>query len=350
MERTIFERIIAREIPATIEYEDADIIAIRDIAPAAPVHVLIIPKRVITSVDALAESDIQLVGRVYLVARDLARKYGIAENGYRVVTNCNADGGQTVFHLHFHLLGGEPLGRMNSASTSHMPAATPRSTPSRSNTLRDIAIVLAVAVGLAIGFNAMNPKAIAWIKPEFERQTATQSDIDKYLSPSTPAPSQPKEVIQQTPVQEQPSPTSPASVQLTSGTATTAQSQPVADASRKVAPEPTFTPEPGVVREISYDMFVRLYEGTKNYLIDARGADKFAQGNIKGSVNYYGGEVQSRIPDLLANVPRDRVILIYCDGGECELSHHVADVLKQFGYGPVFIYTGGWAEWTSKRK
>lgn len=349
MERTIFERIIAREIPATIEYEDDHIIAIRDIAPAVPVHVLIIPKRVITSVDALAESDTELVGRIFLVARDLARKYGIAENGYRVVTNCNADGGQTVFHLHFHLLGGQPLGRMNSASTSHAPAAA-SSSPARSNTLRDIAIVLAVAVGLAIGFNSMNPKAIAWIKPEFERQTATQSDIDKYLSSSTPAPSQQKEIIQQTPVQEQPTSSLPTTVQPTTGAAVAPSSQPVTEATRKVTPEPTFTPEPGVVREINYDMFVRLYEGTKNYLIDARGAEKFAQGHISNAVNYYGGEVQSRIPDLLANVPRDRVILIYCDGGECELSHHVADVLKQFGYGPVFIYTGGWAEWTSKRK
>lgn len=353
MERTIFERIIAREIPATIEYEDAEIIAIRDIAPTAPVHVLIIPKRAITSVDALAESDTELVGRIFLVARDLARKYGIAEDGYRVVTNCNADGGQTVFHLHFHLLGGEPLGRMNSASTSHAP--TPSSpSPARSNTLRDIAIMVAVAVGLAIGFNAMNPKAIAWIKPEFERQAATQSDIDKYLSTSTPAPSQPKEVIQQTPALEQPGAPTTVTAQTTTATTTATSakpsSQPVAEASTKASPEPTFTPEPGVVREISYDMFIRLYEGSKNYLIDARGADKFAQGHIKGAANYYGGEVQSRIPDLLANVPRDRVILIYCDGGECELSHHVADVLKQFGYGPVFIYTGGWAEWTSKRK
>ena len=114
MERTIFERIIAREIPSTIEYEDDEIIAIRDIAPSAPLHLLIIPKRVITSVDALTGDDATLVGRVFLVARDLARKHGVAENGYRVVTNCNDHGGQTVFHLHFHLLGGEPLGRMNS--------------------------------------------------------------------------------------------------------------------------------------------------------------------------------------------------------------------------------------------
>lgn len=114
MDRTIFERIIAREIPSSIEYEDDEIIAIRDIAPSAPLHLLIIPKRVIKSVDALEENDVQLIGRVLLVARDLARKHGVAEQGYRIVTNCNDHGGQTVFHLHFHLLAGEPLGRMNS--------------------------------------------------------------------------------------------------------------------------------------------------------------------------------------------------------------------------------------------
>ncbi|MFN6135808.1 MAG: histidine triad nucleotide-binding protein [Bacteroidota bacterium] len=114
MQQTIFERIIAREIPSTIEFEDDRVIAIRDIAPSAPVHVLIIPKRVIRNVDDLAEQDAELIGHVFLVARDLARKYGVVDNGYRIVTNCNEHAGQTVFHLHFHLLAGEPLGRMNS--------------------------------------------------------------------------------------------------------------------------------------------------------------------------------------------------------------------------------------------
>lgn len=335
MEQTIFERIIAREIPATIEYEDADIIAIRDIAPSAAVHVLIIPKRAIPSVDALVESDAELVGRVFLVARDLARTYGIAENGYRVVTNCNEHGGQTVFHLHFHLLGGQPLGRMNSPAATHEPAVASESTTS-AQPLRDIALFVFIAIGLAIGFNAMNPKAIAWIKPEFERQTASQSEIDKYLRHVPPPPVQQRDIIQQAPV-----------VETSAERATVATAEPES----KIAPTTTtFAPEPGVIREISYDMFVRLLDGTRHYLIDARGADKFALGHINGAANFYGGEVQSRIPDILANVPRDRVIMIYCDGGECELSHHVADVLKQFGYGPMFIYTGGWAEWTSKRK
>lgn len=335
MEQTIFERIIARQIPATIEYEDDEIIVIRDIAPSAPVHLLIIPKRAIASLNDLTDADAELVGRIHLVARTMAHTFGIADSGYRVVTNCNDHGGQTVFHLHFHLLGGEPLGRMNSVAPTHQ--STSQSPGARnSSTLRDVAMFMIAAIGLAIGFNSMNPKSIAWVKPEFDRQAATQADIDRYLSQPPPAPMQKNEIIQQAPVQEKAEPQLAATTQKSAVETST--------------PAPTFTPEPGIVREIKYDMFVRLLEGTQNYLIDARGADKFAQGHINGAVNFFGGEVQSRIPDVLSSVPRDRVILIYCDGGECELSHHVADVLKQFGYGPVFIFTGGWAEWTAKRK
>lgn len=349
METTIFERIIAREIPATIEYEDDDVIVIHDIAPSAPVHLLIIPKRVITSIDALADADAALVGKIHLVARDMARKFGIAESGYRVVSNCNADGGQTVFHLHVHLLGGQQLGRMNSPLASHA-SEQPTTKQETSTTLRDTLLFIAVALGLAIGFNAMNPKAIAWLKPEFERQTATQNEIDKYLRQVPPAPVQQKEIIQQAPVQQARDGVSQTSTDQAAAKGSTSSVNPVIASADQSASASAFTPEPGVVREINYDMFVRLLEGTKNYLIDARGSDKFSQGHINGAANFYGGDVQSRIPDILASVPRDRVILIYCDGGECELSHHVADVLKQFGYGPVFIFTGGWAEWTSKRK
>jgi len=352
MQQTIFQRIIAREIPAAIEYEDEEIIVIRDIAPSAPVHLLIIPKRVIPTINDIAEEDVQLVGKIHCIAANMARKFGIAEQGYRLVTNCNDYGGQTVFHLHTHLLGGEPLGRMNSSSVTH--ATT---TPSRSITstaVFDVAVFVLVAIGLAIGFNAMNPKAIAWIKPEFERQVATQNDINKYVQNTASPTTQTQQQAQQPQVQ----PTTDTARKTTTlavntATATTAQSTTAAQnatSTQPAAAAPAFTPEPGVVREISYDMFVRLLEGSKHYLIDARSAEKFAQGHINGAANYFGGEVQSRIPDLLSNVPRDRVVLIYCDGGECELSHHVADVLKQFGYGPIFIYTGGWAEWTSKRK
>lgn len=114
MDKSIFQRIIDREIPATIEHETDDLIVIRDIAPNAPVHLLIIPKQPVPSVNELDESHTDILGKIFLAARDMAKKFGIDGSGYRVVTNVNADGGQTVFHLHFHLLGGTPLGRMNS--------------------------------------------------------------------------------------------------------------------------------------------------------------------------------------------------------------------------------------------
>ena len=106
---TIFQRIIDREIPADIVYEDADCLAFRDISPQAPVHVLVIPKREIASLDGLADEDAALMGRVAIVIRNLARQLGLASGGYRVVVNCGADGGQTVDHLHFHLLGGRRM-------------------------------------------------------------------------------------------------------------------------------------------------------------------------------------------------------------------------------------------------
>lgn len=107
--KTIFQRIIDREIPADIVYEDADCLAFRDIAPKAPTHVLVIPKKPIVSLDELTDSDQPLIGHLLLVVRQLARDLGLS-GGYRVVANCGPDGGQSVDHLHFHLLGGRPLG------------------------------------------------------------------------------------------------------------------------------------------------------------------------------------------------------------------------------------------------
>lgn len=106
---TIFKRIIDREIPADVIYEDDQCLAFRDVSPQAPVHVLVIPKKEIASVDALEETDAALLGHLWIVIRQLARQLGIAESGYRVVTNCGAEGGQSVDHLHFHLLGGRRL-------------------------------------------------------------------------------------------------------------------------------------------------------------------------------------------------------------------------------------------------
>ncbi len=105
-QETIFLRIIRREIPAEIEYEDDEIIAIKDINPQAPVHILIIPKKHIRTLNDLSEEDIPLIGKMTLVAKQLAAQKGIADSGYRLVWNCNRDAGQTVFHIHLHLLGG----------------------------------------------------------------------------------------------------------------------------------------------------------------------------------------------------------------------------------------------------
>lgn len=105
----LFCKIIKRELPSEIVYEDDDVLAFRDIKPQAPVHVLIIPKRHIASLDDLTEEDENAMGRAMFVASKLARDLGISE-GYRVVTNCGEDAGQSVFHIHMHLLGGRSLG------------------------------------------------------------------------------------------------------------------------------------------------------------------------------------------------------------------------------------------------
>ncbi len=105
----LFCRIIAGEIPSDTVYEDELVLAFDDINPVAPVHQLIIPLRHVASAAELTESDAELLGRVFAVAADLAREAGLAEGGYRVVTNVGADGGQSVAHLHFHLIGGRGM-------------------------------------------------------------------------------------------------------------------------------------------------------------------------------------------------------------------------------------------------
>ena len=109
MEDTIFGKIIRREIPADIVFEDEHVLAFRDIAPQAPVHVLFIPKHGFRSLDQVPESEAELLGRLMLAAAAYARREGFAEQGYRVLVNTNGDGGQTVFHLHLHLLAGRTL-------------------------------------------------------------------------------------------------------------------------------------------------------------------------------------------------------------------------------------------------
>ncbi|MFN3965687.1 MAG: histidine triad nucleotide-binding protein [Silanimonas lenta] len=109
MSETIFSKIIRREIPADIVYEDEHVLAFRDIAPKAPVHVLFIPKTPIATLDDAGPEHAELLGRLMLAAAAYARAQGFAEDGYRVVMNCNRDGGQTVFHIHLHLLAGRAL-------------------------------------------------------------------------------------------------------------------------------------------------------------------------------------------------------------------------------------------------
>lgn len=106
---TIFGKIIRREIPADIVYEDDELLAFRDVNPQAPVHVLFIPKQPIATLDDAAAGDAALLGRLLLAAADYAKREGFAAQGYRTVINCNEYGGQTVFHLHVHLLAGRHL-------------------------------------------------------------------------------------------------------------------------------------------------------------------------------------------------------------------------------------------------
>jgi len=114
-EDCLFCRIAAGEIPATVVYETPTVLAFRDIAPQAPVHVLFVPKESIRTLDALKPSQAEIVGKLAWAAAEYARKEGFADDGYRVVINCNANGGQTVFQLHLHLLAGAPLGRFGTS-------------------------------------------------------------------------------------------------------------------------------------------------------------------------------------------------------------------------------------------
>lgn len=109
-EETIFSKIIRKEIPTDILYQDDLVTAFRDISPRAPTHILIVPNKLIPTVNDVEEEDEMVMGRLFTVAKKLAKQEGIAADGYRLIVNCNAHGGQEVFHLHMHLLGGKPLG------------------------------------------------------------------------------------------------------------------------------------------------------------------------------------------------------------------------------------------------
>ena len=111
-QETIFSKIIRKEIPADIVYQDEWVTAFRDISPQAKTHILIIPNKLIPTVNDVQPEDEAMLGRIFSVAAKIAAQEGIAEDGYRLIMNCNKHGGQEVFHIHMHLLGGEPLGKM----------------------------------------------------------------------------------------------------------------------------------------------------------------------------------------------------------------------------------------------
>ena len=110
MEECLFCKMVAGEIQPDVLYQDDDVLAFRDINPQAPFHALIVPKRHIATLNDLGEEDAELMGRLLLAAKRVAADAGIAEAGYRTLINCNAEGGQVVFHIHLHLLGGRPMG------------------------------------------------------------------------------------------------------------------------------------------------------------------------------------------------------------------------------------------------
>jgi histidine triad (HIT) family protein len=111
-EDTLFSRIVQGDIPADIVYQDDLVTAFRDIAPQAPTHILVVPNHIVPTLDDATADDEAALGRMMIVAAELARREGIAEDGYRVMMNCRSHGGQEVYHIHLHLLGGRPLGPM----------------------------------------------------------------------------------------------------------------------------------------------------------------------------------------------------------------------------------------------
>ena len=108
----VFCKIVKGELPAKVVYEDELVMAFHDINPQAPVHILVIPKEHIPTLNDLEERHRELIGHIFLVIKRIAKEQRIDQSGYRVLVNCNRDGGQEIYHLHFHLLGGKPLGPM----------------------------------------------------------------------------------------------------------------------------------------------------------------------------------------------------------------------------------------------
>lgn len=110
MNGCIFCKIANHEIPSTVVYEDEKVIAFKDINPAAPVHVLVVPKVHIENLESIDENNVSVIADIHLAAKKVAQICGLSQNGYRIINNCGKDAGQTVFHIHYHVLGGKDLG------------------------------------------------------------------------------------------------------------------------------------------------------------------------------------------------------------------------------------------------
>lgn len=117
-EETIFSKIIRQEIPTPLLFQDELVTAFRDISPQAKSHILVIPNKLIATANDIEQEDELTIGRMFSVAKKLAKEEGIAQDGYRLIMNCNQHGGQEVYHIHLHLVGGEPLGKMLNISES----------------------------------------------------------------------------------------------------------------------------------------------------------------------------------------------------------------------------------------
>ncbi len=110
--KTLFEKIIDGELPAEKVFEDDKVVVIKDKYPKAPIHLLIITRKVIPDIDSLEDEDFPLIGHIYRVAQKMAKEFGLTDGGYRVIVNNGPNSGQEILHLHFHLMGGHPLGPM----------------------------------------------------------------------------------------------------------------------------------------------------------------------------------------------------------------------------------------------
>lgn len=351
MEKNIFEKIIAGEIPATIEYEDEHVVAIRDIAPSARVHLLVIPRKAIHSLDAATDDDAPLLGHILLVAARLARAFGVADDGYRVVTNVNSHGGQTVFHIHFHVLGGEPLGRMNTRTEGHSDKGA-----GMRGVLMEAGLFVVAALGLALVYNSFfSTKPIKLVRQAYDIAPVSDSILQRLFGIDTIGTAAPVgHAANGVKLPHDKSPNNTIAINAT-GAAKPNDSAPRSedvgatkssrvDIAPTIEPDKTITiPTGGSVNKVQVRM---LIQRSDVQIVDARTPERFSAGRIGNALNFYGAEVQSVIPQLLSTLDKNKTIIVYCDGGQCDLSHNVIDVLRQFGYQRILLYEGGWEDWT----